>query len=57
MTEDLEGRASVQSSHVAAEARKLRETRDPAYLELLDAALARAKGEAEKPRSRKWGYR
>lgn len=57
MTEDLDSQAPKQAPHVAVRARRLREKRDPAYLALLDAALARAKGEAAKPRSREWRYR
>lgn len=57
MTEGLDSQAPKQAPHVAVRARSLREKRDPAYLALLDAALARAKEEAAKPRVRRWGYR
>lgn len=57
MTDSLESPNSEQVASAAAVARAMRERRSPEYLALLDAAIARAKGEEPKPRPRKWGYR
>jgi len=47
-----------QARTAAVQARVLRERRDPKYIALIEAALARAKGEVPEPKKQsRWRYR